>query len=148
MGSGLRRRRQDHQNSLKDESMNKLLVALIAGALALGPVFVSAQNLDKTQPQPVDQKALKAEHDAAKAKANAMTPEEKAAAKKAKRAQHQKDLSNAQTTQQEGGATQPARAAETKAETKASKGDPKALSGKDAHQKAATETEKKAGPAQ
>ena len=67
--------------------MNKLLIALTAGAFALGSVAALAD--DKTPAAPVDQAKLKAERDAAKAAAAKMTPEEKAAAKKAKRAERQ-----------------------------------------------------------
>ena len=68
--------------------MNKLLVAtLIAGTFALSAVAALAQ--DKTPPEPVDQTKLKAERDAARPAKAKMTPEEKAAAKKAKRAERQ-----------------------------------------------------------
>ena len=58
----------------------KLIAALFAGAFA----FASASALadDKTPPTPVDQAKLKAERAAAKAKWDAMTPEQKAATRK------------------------------------------------------------------
>jgi hypothetical protein len=123
--------------------MNKLIATLIAGAFALGSVAAMAQ--DKTPPQPVDQKALKAEKDKAKADAAKMTPEEKAAAKKAKRAERQKELSATEKTQQEGGATAKAKAEEAAKETAASKGQPKALPTAADKQKALKEQEKKGG---
>ncbi|HEX9277086.1 MAG TPA: hypothetical protein VGA51_11920 [Casimicrobiaceae bacterium] len=64
--------------------MSKLLVALVASAFAV--VSVSALADDKTPAEPVDQEKPKAEKDPAKANAKAMTPEEKASARKAKRA--------------------------------------------------------------
>jgi hypothetical protein len=128
--------------SLRINPMNKLLVALIAGAFALGSVAALAD--DKTPAQPVDQAKLKAERDAAKAAAANMTPEEKAAAKKAKRAEKQKELSTNVKTQQEGGATAQTKAAEASKAAMDAKGQPKALPTKADKQKALTEQEKKA----
>jgi hypothetical protein len=54
--------------------MNKLLVALLVGAFALGSVAAMAD--DKTPAQPVDPAKLKAEKDAAKAAAAKITPED------------------------------------------------------------------------
>ena len=59
----------------------KLIAALFAGAFAFASASAIAQ--DKTAPIPFDQAKSKAERDAAKAKFAAMTPEEKAATKKA-----------------------------------------------------------------
>lgn len=70
--------------------MNKLLAALIAGGFAFASVSAAAQ--DKTPPAPVDQGQLKAEAAAKKAADAKMTPEEKAAAKKAKRAKKQTEV--------------------------------------------------------
>ena len=56
--------------------MNKLLVALLLGALALGSVAAMAD--DKTPAQPVDPVKLKAEKDAAKADAAAAKAQPKA----------------------------------------------------------------------
>ena len=122
--------------------MNKLLVALIAGAFALGSVAALAD--DKTPAQPVDQAKLKAEREAAKAAAANMTPEEKAAAKKAKRAEKQKQLGATEKTGQEGGATAQTKAADAAKEAKEAKGQPKALPTKEDKQKALKEQEKKA----
>ena len=119
--------------------MNKLLIALIAGAFALGSVAALAQ--DKTPAEPVDQAKLKAEREAAKKAKAQQTPEQK----KAKAAERQKELSESAKTQGEGGATAQARAAEVKKETEASKGTPKSLPTKEAKQKALTEQEKKGG---
>ena len=78
----------------------KLIAALFAGAFA----FVSASAIadDKTPAQPVDQAKLKAERDAAKAKFAAMTPEEKAATKKAAQAKKVSDLSAVELLADEG----------------------------------------------
>ena len=120
--------------------MNKLLIALIAGAFALGSVAVLAD--DKTPAQPVDQAKLKAEREAKKAEQANMTPEEKAAAKKAKRAERQKQLGATEKSGQEGGTT-PLTAADAKA-AKEAKSQPKALPTKEEKQKALKEQEKKA----
>lgn len=122
--------------------MNKLLIALIAGAFALGSVAALAQ--DRTPPQPVDQAKLKAEREAAKKEKAAMTPEERKAAKKAKRAERQKELGKIEAAGQEGGATPQTKAAEASAAGKESKSQPKALPDKEAKQKALKEQEKKA----
>ena len=71
--------------------MNKLLVALLVGAFALGSVAAMAD--DKTPAQPVDPAKLKVEEDAAKAAAAKMMQQEKAAARKAKRAKKQEEAS-------------------------------------------------------
>jgi hypothetical protein len=126
--------------------MNKLLIALIAGAFALGSVAALAD--DKTPAQPVDQAKLKAEREAKKAEQAKMTPEEKAAAKKAKRAERQKELGSAEQKGQEGGASAQTKAAEASAAAKESKGQPKALPDKAAKQKALTEQEKKGSTGQ
>jgi colicin import membrane protein len=126
--------------------MNKLIATLIAGTFALGSVAAMAQlpQGEKTPAQPVDQKALKAEKDKAKADAANMTPEEKAAAKKAKRAARQKELDTSAKTQQEGGASPKAQAEEGKKAADASKAQPKALPTAADKQKALKEQEKKA----
>ncbi len=121
--------------------MKKLLIALIAGAFALGSVAAMAD--DKTPATPVDQAKLKAEKDAAKAKAAAMTPEEKKEAKKAKRAEKQKALSATEKAGQEGGASPQSQAAEGKKEAMESKAQPKALPTPADKQKALKEQEKK-----
>ncbi|HTS22041.1 MAG TPA: hypothetical protein VMN79_09530 [Casimicrobiaceae bacterium] len=118
--------------------MKKLLIALFAGAFALGSVALMAQTPqgDKTPPEPVDQAKLKAERDAArKAKAN-MTPEQK----KAARAKHQQETT---ATSKEGDTGNKAmQQAQDKANAQASKTQPKALPDKAAKQKALTEQEK------
>jgi hypothetical protein len=123
--------------------MNKLLIALTAGAFALGSVAALAD--DKTPAAPVDQAKLKAERDAAKAAAAKITPEEKAAAKKAKRAAKQKEETQIEKV---GQPTGPGKAETMKKSVDASKGDPKPLPDAKAKQEALKETTKKAGPAQ
>jgi cell division protein FtsL len=75
----------------EDKLMNKkLIAALFAGAFAFASASTIAQ--DKTPPIPVDQAKLKAERDAAKAKFATMTPEEKAATRKAMAAKRVSEL--------------------------------------------------------
>ena len=122
--------------------MNKLIAALIAGAFALGSVAAMA---DDTSPaQPVDQAKLKAEKDKAKADAAKMTPEERAAARKARRAERQKALSADEKTQQEGGSTAKMKTEDASKDAAAAKGQPKALPTAADKQKALKEQEKKA----
>jgi hypothetical protein len=130
----------------EDKLMNKLIAVLIAGIFALGSVAAMAQvpQGEKTPPQPVDQAKLKAEKDAAKAAKAKMTPEEKAADKKAKRAARQAELAATQKSGQEGGASPQAKAAEGAKAAADSKAQPKALPTKEDKQKALKEQEKKA----
>ncbi len=121
--------------------MNKLIATLIAGTFALGSVAAMAD--DKSPAPPVDQKALKAERDAKKAADAKMTPEEKAAAKKAKRAERRQELTTGEKTQQEGGATAKMKAEDAAKDTAAAKGQPKALPTAADKQKALKEQEKK-----
>jgi hypothetical protein len=119
--------------------MNKLLAALIAGTFALGSATAMAD--DKTPAQPVDQAKLKAEKDKAKADAAMMTPEEKAAAKKAKRAKRQKE--ETQIEKVGNIPSGPAKAEALKKSVDATKNDPKALPTAAEKQKALKEQEKK-----
>ena len=121
--------------------MNKLIATLIAGTFALDSVAAMAD--DKSPAPPVDQKALKAERDAKKAADAKMTPEEKAAAKKAKRAERRQELTVGEKTQQEGGATAKMKAEDAAKDTAAAKGQPKALPTAADKQKALKEQEKK-----
>jgi hypothetical protein len=118
--------------------MNKLLIALIVGAFAFGSIAAFAD--DKTPAAPVDQAKLKADRDAAKAAAAKMTPEEKAAAKKAKRAAREKEEAQIEKV---GQPNSPAKEEARKKSVDASKGDPKALPTKEDKQKALKEQEKK-----
>ena len=118
--------------------MNKLLVAMIAALFAFASTGALAD--DKTPAQPVDQAKLKAERDAAKAAQAKMTPEEKAAAKKAKRASRQKEETQIEKVGNLPSGPQKAEA--IKASTEATKNDPKALPTKEAKQKALKEQEK------
>jgi hypothetical protein len=120
--------------------MTILSAVLLAGALGLAAPL-SAQ--DKTPPQPVDEAKLKAERDAAKASQANMTPEQKSAAKKARRAKKQKDLSSIEK------AGQPNAPAKREADAKsaaATKDDPKALPDAKARQDALKAQEKQAKP--
>ena len=121
--------------------MNRLLAVAIAGAFAL--VSMGALADDKTPAQPADQAKMKAEKDAAKAAQAKMTPEEKAAAKKARHSKKQKEMSHIEATQNPATGTQDAAA--MKKNYEATKNDPKALPTKEEKQKALKEQEKKAG---
>jgi hypothetical protein len=124
--------------------MNKLLAVLIAGAFALGSFAATAQVPagDKTPAAPVDEAKLKAERDAAKAAKAKMTPEEKAAAKKARRAAKQKEETQIEKVGNIPSGPQKAEA--LKKSVDATKGDPKALPTAADKQKALKEQEKKA----
>ena len=80
--------------------MNKLFAAFIAGAFAFASVSAMAD--DKSPAPPVDQAKLKAERDAARAKFAAMTPEEKAATRKAMQAKRVSELTALEQVAQEG----------------------------------------------
>ena len=127
--------------------MSKLLIALTAGAFALGSVAATAQvpSGDKTPAQPVDQAKLKAERDAAKAvKADEskMTPEEKRAARKERRAKKQQEAAGIAKQGDTGDKT--AQQQKDKADAAAAKAQPKALPDAKAKQDALKEQTKKA----
>jgi Ni/Co efflux regulator RcnB len=117
----------------EDPSMNKLLLALIAGVFALGTVAAYAD--DKTPAQPVDQQQLKEQRAKAKAEKANMTPEQK----KAKRAMKQKETSGIAAQGDTGNKMEQQKA--DKAAAQASKGQPKLT--KEEKQKALKEQEKK-----
>jgi hypothetical protein len=127
--------------------MSKLLIALTAGAFALGSVAATAQvpSGDKTPAQPVDQAKLKAERDAAKAvKADEskMTPEEKRAARKERRAKKQQEAAG--IAKQGDTGDKMAQQQKDKADAAAAKAQPKALPDAKAKQDALKEQTKKA----
>src|ERR1700737_4628275 len=100
----------------------KLIAALFAGAFAFASASAMAD--DKTPPTPVDQAKLKAERDAARAKFAAMSPEEKAATRKAMREKRVSELSALELVAQEGDsgpAATPADETKFKAERAAAK---------------------------
>ena len=78
----------------------KLIAALFAGAFAFASATAIAD--DKTPAAPVDQAKLKAERDAAKAKFAAMSPEEKAATRKAMQSKRVSELTTLEMVAQEG----------------------------------------------
>jgi cell division protein FtsL len=78
----------------------KLIAALFAGAFAFASATAIAD--DKTPAAPVDQAKLKAERDAAKAKFAAMSPEEKAATRKAMQTKRVSELTTLEMVAQEG----------------------------------------------
>jgi hypothetical protein len=105
--------------------MNKLLAALVVGAFAFGSLPALAQ--DKTQSfvlTPGEQARLKSERDAAKAKWAAMTPEEKAAMKKAASGKKRSELTTVEELSM-GSGTEYFNAKEGAAATAASKAGPK-----------------------
>jgi hypothetical protein len=118
--------------------MNKLLIAAIAALFAFATSGALAD--DKTAPQAVDQAKLKAERDAAKAAQANLTPEEKAAAKKAKRAKKQQEVNQVQSVGNIPSGPQKAEAIKTNVD--ATKSDPKALPTAESKQKALKEQEK------
>src|ERR1700674_90010 len=77
----------------------KLIAALFAGAFAFASVSAMAD--DKTPPLPYDQAKLKAERVEAKAKWDAMTPEQKAATRKAMREKRVSELTTLEIVGQE-----------------------------------------------
>jgi hypothetical protein len=111
--------------------MKKLLVALSAAAFALGSAVAFAD--DKSPAQPADQAKMKADRDAAKAADSNMTPEEKAAAKKAKRAKKHKELSQIEKS---GNPNAMGKAEATAKSAEATKNDPKAIQTTEERQKA------------
>ena len=78
----------------------KLIAALFAGAFAFASATAIAD--DKTPPAPFDQAKAKAERDAARAKFAAMSPEEKAATRKAMREKRVSELTQLELVAQEG----------------------------------------------
>ena len=119
--------------------MKQLLIAVIAALFAVASAGALAQG-DKTAPQPVDEAKMKADRDAKKAAEANMTPEEKKAAKKARRAKKQKEMSN---IEKEGNpAPGTADAAAMKKNYEATKNDPKALPTTETKQKALKGQEK------
>ena len=105
--------------------MNKLLAALAVGAFAFGSLPALAQ--DKTQSfilTPGEQARLKTEREAAKAKWAAMTPEEKAATKKAASGKRRSELTTVEEMSM-GSGTEYFNAKEGAAATAASKAGPK-----------------------
>jgi hypothetical protein len=101
----------------------KLIAALFAGAFAFASASAMAD--DKTPPTPVDQAKLKAERDAARAKFAAMSPEEKAATRRAMREKRVSELSALELVAQEGdsgpASATPAEQAKFKADRAAAK---------------------------
>lgn len=114
----------------------KLIAALFAGVFAFASVSTMAQ--EKTAPIPVDTAKLKAERDAAKAKWNGMSADEKAAARKAMRAKKVSELSMVEMYAQENdgpSSVSAADAAKFKSDREAAKAK---YAGMTADQKAAT----------
>jgi len=118
--------------------MNKLLVTLIACAFALGSNTLMAQGVPPVKSE--DTAKLKAEKEAAKEAQAKMTPEEKAAAKKARRAKKQKDLAH---TEKMGNPNAPAKGEAIKKSGETTTSQPKALPDTQSKQEALKAQEKK-----
>jgi hypothetical protein len=118
---------------------NKLIAVVVGAGLGLASALVLAD--DKTPAQPADQAQMKADRDAKKAAEANMTPEQKAAHKKHKRAHKQKEMTSIEKAGNPSTGTEDAAA--MKKNYDATKNDPKALPSKEAKQKALTEQEKK-----
>ena len=116
--------------------MNKLLVALIAGAFVLGSGGLMAQGVPPVKTE--DTAKLKAEKEAAKQAEAKMTPEENAAAKKAKHAKKQKEHAKIESGQNPQG-----KAAAIEKSAEATKSQPKALPDTQSKQEALKGQEKK-----
>jgi len=114
--------------------MKKLLIALCAGAFALGSVTALAD--DKTPSEPVDQAKLKAERQKAKAEKAKMTPEEKKAARA------KKQMQTSETAAQGDTGNKMEQQKMDKAAVEASRKAGKPLPTKEAKQKALKEQEK------
>ena len=119
--------------------MNKLLVALIAGAFAVGSATLMAQGLPPVKAE--DTAKAKAEKQAAQEAEAKKTPEQKAAEKKAKKAKKQKQLSH---TEKVGNPNAPARGEAIGKSAEATKNQPKALPDTQSKQEALKAQEKKA----
>ena len=70
--------------------MSKAFAMLIAGVVALAPLFAFADDRTPSNANPEEQAKMKQEGDAKKAAAAKMTPEQKKAARKARDAERQK----------------------------------------------------------
>jgi hypothetical protein len=101
---------------------HRLLAAVIAAAFALGSVAAFADDKTPSNVTPEDQAKMKADRDAAKAARAKMTPEEKRAAKQARKQQKQKEMSKVE----QAGNPQPDGKDISKSAA-ATKSDPKAL---------------------
>jgi Ni/Co efflux regulator RcnB len=130
---------------LKEILMNKLLAALIAGTFALGSMAAMADDKTVTKTTPEEQAKMKADREAAKTAKAQMTPEEKNAAKKAKRKQK---LQEEAQIEKVGQPNAPAKSEALQKSVQATKGDPKPLPDAKAKQEALKDTTKKAGPGQ
>ena len=119
--------------------MKKILAASIAVSFALGSLAALAQDKTVTPTTPEEQAKMKAERDALRAERAKMTPEEKAAAKKAARHKKQKDVSKMEVT---GNPNAPSKAAADAKATEASKGQPKPLPDAKAKREALKQQEK------
>ena len=119
--------------------MNKLLVAVIVGAFALGSSALMAQGVPQTGAE--ETARLKAEKEAAQKAEAKMTPEEKATAKKAKHAKKQKEHSQIEKV---GNPNAQAKAEAVAKSHEATKSHPKPLPDTQSKQEALKAQEKKA----
>ena len=99
--------------------MNKLLVALFAGTVALVAMPVFADDSDMKPLSKMETDEAKAARAAAKAKWDKMTPEQQAAAKKAAKAKKQTELTALESVAQESDKYNAAQGAKEAAASKA-----------------------------
>jgi len=99
--------------------MNKLLVALFASAFTLVAMPVFADDNDMKPLSKMETQEAKAARAAAKAKWDAMTPEQQAATRKASKAKKQSELTALEAVAQEGDKYNAAQGAKDAAASKA-----------------------------
>jgi len=111
---------------------HRLFAAAISAAFAFGSVAAIAQMPSTATPE--DQAKMKSEKEAAQAKESKMTPQQKAAAKKAKHQKKQKEMSQIEKSgNPQGGQAKADAMAKT---TEATKSHPKPLPDAPSHQEA------------
>jgi hypothetical protein len=121
--------------------MEKWFVAIIATGFALGSVAAIADDKTPSSVTPQGQAKMKADRAAAREAWAKMTPEEKAAARKARKEQKRKQMSKTEEVGNPPGG--PQTAAEMAKTTAATKSDPKPLPDAKAKQEALKQQEKK-----
>jgi len=126
--------------------MKTLFATAVAAALALGAFGAMADDKTPSSVTPQEQAKMKADRAAQREAWAKMTPEEKAAAKKAQKEQKQKQVSQAEKVGNP--PSGPQKAADIAKTTAATKSDPKALPDAKARQEALKQQEKTAGPGQ
>jgi hypothetical protein len=88
--------------TIEDESMNKLILALIAGAFTLGATTVFADDSDMKPLSAAETKMYRQQRAEAKAELEKMTPEQRAAMRKAAQGKKRAELSVMEQMNQDG----------------------------------------------